>query len=178
MDYWPNIDAVSWFAREVMPAVAAARPRARFWIVGMNPAANVLALRGPQTAVTGRVPDVRPYVQHARVVVAPLRVARGVQNKVLEAMALEKPVIASRACAQAIGARDGHEIEIADSAGGYAEKVVRVLDNRHAQDTGTAARALVLARFDWDRNLAAFCDLLAAAGSTGEFAPPRIRPTA
>ncbi len=89
MDYWPNVDAVCWFVNEVLPAIVAQRPRARFHIVGMNPTAVVQALAAEgRVVVTGSVPDVRPYLQHARVVVAPLRVARGIQNKVLEAMAM------------------------------------------------------------------------------------------
>ena len=89
MDYWPNVDAVTWFARDVLPTIATQRPRARFYIVGIAPTPAVQALaQDPRVVVTGRVPDVRPYLKHARVVVAPLRVARGIQNKVLEAMAM------------------------------------------------------------------------------------------
>ena len=88
MDYWPNVDAVSWFVAEVMPQLRARWPTLRFHIVGRNPTPAVNALAGPAVAVTGTVPDVRPYLQHARVVVAPLRVARGIQNKILEAMAI------------------------------------------------------------------------------------------
>ncbi len=91
MDYWPNVDAVVWFAREVLPEIRKRDPAVRFYVVGMNPDAAVRALANDAAAiVTGRVDDVRPYLQHARVVVAPLRVARGIQNKVLEAMAMAK----------------------------------------------------------------------------------------
>jgi sugar transferase (PEP-CTERM/EpsH1 system associated) len=161
MDYWPNVDAVTWFASEVLPRVVAVRPRARFWIVGMNPAPNVLALGSAHVVVTGRVSDVRPYVQHAGAVVAPLRVTRGVQNKVLEAMSLGKVVVASHGCAEGIGARDGVEIEIANTATTFADKVIGVLAGERAQHMGRAAHAFVSARFNWDRNLAAFQDLLA-----------------
>ena len=89
MDYWPNVDAVGWFARDVLPALRRHRPALRFWIVGANPAAAVQALAAlPGVHVTGRVADMRPYSRHADVVVAPLRIARGIQNKVLEAMAM------------------------------------------------------------------------------------------
>jgi glycosyltransferase involved in cell wall biosynthesis len=87
MDYWPNVDAATWFAANVLPQLRAAWPRVRFYVVGMRPAAAVRALAGPHVVVTGSVADVRPYLAHAAVAVAPLRIARGIQNKVLEAMA-------------------------------------------------------------------------------------------
>jgi hypothetical protein len=88
MDYWPNIDAVSWFAADILPRLRQNWPQLRFYIVGRSPTAAVQALAGEHVVVSGTVPDVRPYLQHAAVVVAPLRLARGVQNKVLEAMAM------------------------------------------------------------------------------------------
>ncbi|MBV9811531.1 MAG: TIGR03087 family PEP-CTERM/XrtA system glycosyltransferase, partial [Acetobacteraceae bacterium] len=94
MDYWPNIDAVGWFAREVLPLVREQRHGAHFTVVGANPSAEVQALRSPAVTVTGSVPDVRPYLAHCDVAVAPLRVARGVQNKVLEAMSMGCIVVA------------------------------------------------------------------------------------
>ena len=94
MDYWPNIDAVSWFAREIFPAIRARHPRALFAIVGARPGAEVQQLATlPGVLVTGTVPDVRPYVAHAAVCVAPLRIARGIQNKVLEAMSMGRTVV-------------------------------------------------------------------------------------
>ena len=125
MDYWPNVDAVCWFVNEVLPAVVAQRPRARFHIVGMNPTAAVRALaREGRVVVTGSVPDMRPYLQHARVVVAPLRVARGVQNKVLEAMAMERPVVVSASAAAALTALPGVDLETAAEAGDFARKTI------------------------------------------------------
>ena len=107
MDYWPNVDAVTWFATDVLPALVARVPSIRFTIVGMRPTPAVQALAGKHVVVTGTVPDVRPYLAHAAVVVAPLRIARGVQNKVLEAMAMGRPVVASAACAGGIDATPG-----------------------------------------------------------------------
>src|SRR5450830_1901821 len=96
MDYWPNIDAVQWFAHEVLPAVRQRHPQALFYIVGSRPSAQVLALAAlPGVQVTGTVPDIRPYLAHASFAVAPLRIARGIQNKVLEAMAMRMPVLVS-----------------------------------------------------------------------------------
>jgi sugar transferase (PEP-CTERM/EpsH1 system associated) len=161
MDYWPNVDAVCWFAQEVLPAVQAARPRARFHIVGMQPAPTVQALaRLPGVLVTGRVPDVRPYLAHARVVVAPLRVARGIQNKVLEAMAMARPVVASACAALGLSAVPGTDIEVADDAADFAARTCAAMDAVHAAELGAAARARVTADYDWAANLAPFGRLL------------------
>jgi glycosyltransferase involved in cell wall biosynthesis len=95
---------VCWFAREVLPELQRQRAGLRFHIVGRSPSLAVRALASSGVVVTGTVPDVRPYLQHAAVVVAPLRLARGVQNKILEAMAMGRPVVASASCATALDA--------------------------------------------------------------------------
>jgi sugar transferase (PEP-CTERM/EpsH1 system associated) len=96
MDYEPNIDAVTWFAKEVLPALRLRDVDLQFWVVGGKPVDTVTALnRRDGITVTGRVPDVRPYLQHAVAAVAPMRIARGLQNKVLEAIAMGLPVLAS-----------------------------------------------------------------------------------
>ena len=163
MDYWPNIDAVTWFASEVMPRVAAAQPGARFYVVGMNPAPTVSALAGPQVVVTGKVPDVRPYLQHARVAVAPLRVARGVQNKVFEAMAMARPVVVSAAVAQGIHAAPLTEFDVAGDAREFAHKVLSLMDPAAAGEMGREARRRVVNDYNWDAQLARFGELLEAA---------------
>ncbi|MBI3154389.1 MAG: TIGR03087 family PEP-CTERM/XrtA system glycosyltransferase [Burkholderiales bacterium] len=155
MDYWPNVDAVQWFVREVLPRIVARRPEARFFIVGRNPSSAVQALAGAFVAVTGTVDDVRPYLQHAALVVAPLRLARGIQNKVLEAMAMARPVVASQACAGPIGAGDGAELLSAADSEGFAAQVERLLaDPSFAERVGQSARRHVLAGFAWDAQLA------------------------
>jgi sugar transferase (PEP-CTERM/EpsH1 system associated) len=161
MDYWPNIDAVSWFARNVLPLVRAQVPTARFYIVGMNPSPAVRDLAGEGVVVTGRVDDVRPYLQHASVAVAPLRVARGVQNKVLEAMAMAKPVVASEAASVGISVQRGVDLQVADTPSDFAQAVLRLLDVAQADQFGKQARRAVLAKYDWESNLAVFKRLLA-----------------
>lgn len=117
MDYWPNADAVAWFAAEVMPALRAAHPGLHFHVVGANPGPDVLRLAAqPGVHVTGRVPDVRPYVAHAHICVAPLRIARGIQNKVLEAMAMARPVVASPQAFEGVRATAGQDLLVADGA--------------------------------------------------------------
>jgi glycosyltransferase involved in cell wall biosynthesis len=151
MDYWPNVDAVTWFARDVLPRLVARVPTLRFVIVGRSPAPAVQALAGDQVVVTGTVPDVRPYLQHAAVIVAPLRLARGIQNKVLEAMAMGRPVVATAACAAPIEAVEGRELLTASDAEGLAGQVAALLaDPSRATAVGQAARERVLRHFSWD----------------------------
>jgi len=161
MDYWPNIDAVTWFANEILPAIRRVVPDVRFWIVGMNPAPAVQALAGEDVVVSGTVPDVRPYLAHADLVVAPLRIARGIQNKVLEAMAMARPVVAARACVEAIEAREGHELLAAESAEDYAQAVSNLLQQaEHAAAVGAAGRQRVLDAYSWDARLAGIDQVL------------------
>lgn len=164
MDYWPNIDAVMWFAREVLPAIRSVHPAARFYVVGMNPDASVRALASdPAVTVTGRVPDVRPYLRHAAVVVAPLRVARGIQNKVLEAMAMAAPVVASAACAGALSARPGIDLAVAYDAQGFASTTVSAMQAPRAARMGEHARARVLADYTWSASERQLDELLGTA---------------
>jgi sugar transferase (PEP-CTERM/EpsH1 system associated) len=154
MDYWPNVDAVVWFAREVLPVVRARVPSARFYVVGMNPDASVRALATADgVVVTGRVADVRPYLRHAAVVVAPMRVARGIQNKVLEAMAMAKPVVTTPSSANALSARPGIEIEVATQPDDFAAKVVARLGPERGLRMGVLARDRVLADYAWAKSL-------------------------
>jgi sugar transferase (PEP-CTERM/EpsH1 system associated) len=154
MDYWPNVDAVVWFAEAVLPAVRARHPGARFVIVGANPAPAVQKLaERPGVVVTGRVPDVRPYLAHAALVVAPLRVARGTQNKVLEAMAMGRPVIATPQAFEGLRALPGRDLLVGADASALATLAAEVLDGRHAA-LGAAARAAVERDYAWEATLA------------------------
>ena len=154
MDYWPNVDAVTWFAEAVLPGVQAACPQARFTIVGANPAPAVqrlATLAGVQ--VTGRVPDVRPYLHHAALVVAPLRIARGTQNKVLEAMAMARPVVTTTDAFAGLRATPGEDLLVADGAAAFAAQCAAVLRGEHP-GLGAAARAAVARHYAWDATLA------------------------
>jgi sugar transferase (PEP-CTERM/EpsH1 system associated) len=154
MDYWPNIDAVEWFARDVLPALRQSRPALRFHIVGRSPSARVKALASDAVSVTGTVPDVRPYLQHAAVVVAPLRLARGIQNKVLEAMAMGRPVVASATCVQPIDARHGIDLLAAVESADFVREIEALLgDGQRAAAVGAAGRQRVLERYSWAAHL-------------------------
>jgi len=155
MDYWPNIDAVTWFSQDVLPALRARWPALRLHIVGRNPSAAVRALAGEAVAVTGTVPDVRPYLQHAAAVLAPLRLARGVQNKVLEAMAMARPVIAAGACVEALDARPGQDILVADNAPAFLAQLAMLFDEpAQAAAVGRAGRRCVVDHYSWPAQLA------------------------
>lgn len=161
MDYHANVDAVRWFAHEVFPAVRRQTPECVFAIVGSNPAAEVRALAALEgVIVTGRVPDVRPYLAHARTVVAPLRIARGVQNKVLEALAMARPVVATENALQGIPDAASAGVRIASQAGALAQAVAAAVRSGTAEARG---REFVQARYAWAAHLAPVLALFEAA---------------
>ncbi len=154
MDYWPNVDAVCWFATEVLPHLRAVHPQLRLHIVGRSPAASVRALAGEGVVVTGTVPDVRPYLQHAAAVVAPLRLARGIQNKILEAMAMGRPVVAAEACVSAMRVLPGQDVLPAREAPDYVRELLALLaDAPRAAALGEAGRRCVLQGYSWAAHL-------------------------
>jgi sugar transferase (PEP-CTERM/EpsH1 system associated) len=155
MDYLPNIDGAVWFAREVWPIIRQRFPGAEFRIVGRNPAPAVRALASlPSVSVSGSVPDVRPFVARAGVVVAPLRLARGVQNKVLEALAMAKSVVAAPPALAALGTVPGTDVLAATTPAEFAEAVCDVFANpERRRELGAAGRRYVEAHHHWDRCL-------------------------
>lgn len=164
MDYRANVDAVDWFAREILARVRAEIPRAQFYIVGSRPARAVHSLAALEgVTVTGSVPDMRPYLAHAKVAIAPLRTARGVQNKVLEALAMNCPVVATSAAARGL---DDAEVPGLVSADGEAEFARAVLAQlRDARARGEARREYICKHYDWATNLAGFVALTLGEGS-------------
>jgi sugar transferase (PEP-CTERM/EpsH1 system associated) len=161
MDYRPNIDAVEHFARRTFKAIRAKHPNASFAIVGRSPTPAVRALGETKNViVTGEVPDVRPWLAAATVVVAPLEIARGVQNKVLEAMAMARPVVASAAAFEGIDATPGEHLIIAERLD-MANAVSHLISHPdEAAALGQAARARMIERYGWDAQLSALDDLL------------------
>ena len=160
MDYLPNIEAVTAFANDVMPLIRITHPTARFAIVGRAPTAAVRALASDTVIVTGAVDDVRGWLAAASVCVAPLDHARGVQNKVLEAMAMARPVVVSPAAAEGID--HGGTVRIAEDVAGWVGAVTAMIDDgATAAALGAAARMRVLARYDWEARLVPLDGLLA-----------------
>jgi sugar transferase (PEP-CTERM/EpsH1 system associated) len=159
MDYAPNADAVAWFAQEVLPQI----PGAHFAIVGRNPTDAVKRLAGSRVTVTGSVPDTRAWLAAADVVAAPLRIARGVQNKVLEAMAMGRPVVASPAAHEGIEAEAGRDLVVAESAEDQARAIRHLLsDPTRAAALGAAARRRMEEAYSWDARLAPLAELIGA----------------
>ncbi len=155
LDYWPNVEGISWFCREVWPEIHSRRTQARLSIVGRRPAAAVRKLATiPGVEIVGEVPDVRPYYARAAIVVAPLRIARGIQNKILEAMAMNKALVASSACLQGVHAQPDVHLLRAESADDWQQSILRLMDNPGSRrQLGQAGRRFVEEHHRWDRCL-------------------------
>ena len=161
MDYPPNVDAVVWFATAMLPLIRQTLPNAQFYIVGNGPNAEVQRLAQiPGVFVTGRVPDVRPYVAHATAGVAPMRIARGIQNKVLEAMSLARPVVVTSGALEGIEAQPGKDVLLADTAEAFAAACCHLAVSDDGPAIGAAARARIVRDYDWSARLRQFDDLV------------------
>lgn len=151
MDYRPNVDAVLWFAADIWPLIRAQQPDAQFVVVGQKPASTVRALHGRNAIlVTGAVDDVRPYIAGASVYVAPLRLGGGTRFKLLEAMALQTPIVSTTVGAEGFAVADGRELLLADSPAEFAEAVLRLMaDAALRTKLAEAGLACVRAHYDW-----------------------------
>jgi sugar transferase (PEP-CTERM/EpsH1 system associated) len=171
LDYWPNIEGISWFCKEVWPEIYLQQENTRLSIVGRRPASAVRRLETiPGVEVVGEVPDVRPYYARAAVVVAPLRITRGIQNKLLEAMAMSKALVASPACLQGVHAQPDVHLLRADSADDWQQTILRLIDNPGLRrELGQAGRRFVEDRHRWDRCLEPLGRLLDEVASTDKW---------
>jgi sugar transferase (PEP-CTERM/EpsH1 system associated) len=155
LDYWPNVDGITWFCREVWPEIHRQNGQARLSIVGRRPIAAIRGLAQiPGVGIVGQVPDVRPYYARAAVVVVPLRIARGVQNKLLEALAMNKALVASPVPLGGVKAQPGIHLVRADTANEWQMTILRLLDDSPARKKlGDAGRRFVEEHHCWDRCL-------------------------
>lgn len=155
MDYKPNIDSVLWFTENVWPKVTKKYPEAKFIIAGMNPVSGILDLTNVKGIdVTGFVDDILPYYHQSDFFIAPLRIARGVQNKVLQAFSCGLPVIASSMGAEGIDYTDGKDILIADTADAFFDSIERLINNKIlCQSLKENALKLVKNHYSWDVKL-------------------------
>jgi sugar transferase (PEP-CTERM/EpsH1 system associated) len=165
MDYLPNIDACQWFTRRVFLRLLKDYGDATFDVVGSNPAPEVKELvQYPNVRVTGFVPDTRAWLREASIAVAPLRIARGIQNKVLEALAMGLPVVGTTPATQGVEGEPGRHYLVADDEDAFYEAVKRLLDSpEEARALGARGRAFVEERYAWDRCLAPLEGILAGA---------------
>ena len=151
MSYAPNIAAVEYFVQQVLPLIRSARPNAQFVIVGRDPAPSVLALAGNGVEVTGEVDDVRPHLDEAAVVVVPMQSGSGIKNKVLEALAMERAVVATPLAVEGIAATPGEHLLVASGSRQFADAVLHLLaDPDERRRLGRAGRNLVKDRYTWD----------------------------
>jgi glycosyltransferase involved in cell wall biosynthesis len=151
VNYFPNVDGILYLMREIWPRIANGHPQARLAIVGQHPTPEVLAFRGPRVEVLGRVDDVRPHLARAAVSIVPLRIGGGTRFKVLEAMAMARPVVSTSLGAEGIEAEPGRHLLVADDAAAFAAAVGRLLDDAElGARLGCEGRALVEQRYSWD----------------------------
>jgi sugar transferase (PEP-CTERM/EpsH1 system associated) len=162
MSYFPNEEAVTYFARQVLPRVRGSVPGARFLIVGRNPSKKVQTLRKiPGVEVTGSVPDVGVYLAQAHVAVAPLSIAAGIQTKILEAMAYGLPVVATPCTVQALAPEVADVVEIGSTPEELAQRIAKLLTNpRAATERGVECRRRVEASYTWDEALRRLLQLI------------------
>jgi len=155
MDYFPNVDGCIWFAKEILPLIRRDFPGAHFTIVGSSPSAEITALaKLDGVEVTGFVPETRDYLARAAVAVAPLRIARGIQNKVLEAMSMGLAVVGTTHATQGVAGAHGTDYLVADTAADFAAACARLLAcPADAAALGATARHFVEANYDWERCL-------------------------
>jgi len=157
MDYRPNVDAILWFAQEVLPLIQARQPDVRLQVVGMNPHPRLDVVGGlPGVEITGAVDDVRPYIDSAAIYVVPLRVGGGTRFKVLEALASGKPLVSTGLGVEGLGVQDGRELLIGDTPQAFAAGVLRLLDDQArggqlCAGLVAAGRHFVESRYAWEK---------------------------
>ena len=182
MDWLPNEDAISYFTEQVMPRIRQAIPDVTLTVVGRNPYQRLLELakRDSSVVVTGRVDDVRPYMERAAAYVVPLRIGGGTRLKIYEAMAMEKAIVSTTIGAEGLPLKDGAELLLADTAESFAEAVVRVLNDKPlAQALGIRAAATVREQFGWEKVAERFgriCEETRLAESRRAQSGPRSAP--
>jgi glycosyltransferase involved in cell wall biosynthesis len=151
MDYEPNVDAVIWFCREIWPGIRYLHPKARFFIVGRDPTADVLALgQLPGVTITGTVADTRPFYDQSKVYIAPIRFGSGTRLKILEAMAMKVPIVATNFSVEGLDLTPGRDYLSADAPDSFVEKISSLLSDPLAGERiSSQARRTVDDRYNW-----------------------------
>ena len=178
MDWLPNEDAIRYFTEQIMPRVRALVPEATLTVVGRNPYPSLLELsrRDASIIVTGRVEDVRPYMEKASAYVVPLRIGGGTRLKIYEAMAMEKPIVSTTIGAEGLPVQDGRELLLADTPEAFAQEVVRVLkDEKFARELGLRAASKVREQFGWGTVAASFAEVCQRAARLKKSGTPEAQ---
>jgi glycosyltransferase involved in cell wall biosynthesis len=172
MDWLPNEDAIQYFIKEILPHVRLSVPDVTLTVVGRNPYPSLVELsrRDPSIVVTGRVEDVRPFMERAAAYIVPIRIGGGTRLKIYEAMAMEKPIVSTTIGAEGLPVTDGEELLLADDPLDFAPAVVRLLkDKAFARALGKRAARVVRERFGWDKVSATFAQVCEGAISAKAF---------
>jgi glycosyltransferase involved in cell wall biosynthesis len=172
MDWLPNEDAIQYFIKEILPRIKQSVPGATLTVVGRNPYPSLVELsrRDPAIVVTGRVEDVRPFMERAAAYIVPIRIGGGTRLKIYEAMAMEKPIVSTTVGAEGLPVTDGEELLLADEPQSFASAVVRVLrDEAFARELGERAARVVRERFGWDKVSATFAQVCEGAVRMKDF---------
>ncbi|MBL8156059.1 MAG: glycosyltransferase, partial [Anaerolineae bacterium] len=174
-EYPPNVDAALHLAQDIFPIVRQRLPQTRLWLVGNAPPPELRALASESIRVTGRVPDVRPYLARAGAFISPLRLGAGIKNKVLEALSMGCPVIATPLSLDGIAARDGHESLVAEGPA-LAEAALRLLQDADlSRQLSLNGRRLIESRYSWDHVAERYLALYAALAPQSHSPPPPSR---
>jgi glycosyltransferase involved in cell wall biosynthesis len=166
MDWLPNEDAIQWFTKEIFPLVKRMIPNATLTVVGRDPYPSLIDLAKIDSSiiVTGRVDDVRPYIERAAAYVVPIRVGGGTRLKIYEAMAMAKPIVSTTVGAEGLPVRDQEELLIADTPEAFANSIISVLrEESLGARLGANAAKLVIQNFGWDRVANAFAQICQSA---------------
>ena len=167
LDYRPNVAGVHWFCKNVWPAIHKRHPEVVLRLVGRAPHRSITQLKVPGVDVVGPVPEIRPYLDAATISISPLQIARGLQNKVLEAMAAGRPVVASAGAAQGLMALPGHDLLVADSSAEWIATLNALIEDPARQnELGRAGRAYIERAHDWSTCLNKLPDLLGLESKT------------
>lgn len=162
MDWIPNVDAIRYFCQQILPIVRDQIPNVTLTVVGRNPSRDLIELsrKDPAITITGRVEDVRPYMDSATAYIVPIRIGGGTRLKIYEAMAMEKPIVSTTVGAEGLPVNNGEELLIADTPQSFADAVIRILsDEVFSRELGQSAAAAVRARFGWDRVAEQFTEI-------------------
>ncbi len=166
MDYFPNEDGVVFFCEEILPHIHKTDPDLKFYIVGRNPTDKVKALASDHVVVTGGVTDIRPYIKYAQLAVTPLRMARGIQNKILEAAAMGQAVVTTSQAHEGLAFEPGRDIIVEDDPKRFAQAVVGLLNNPEKRsEIASSALKMLKKHYSWEANLSVMDSIIRSSFS-------------